>query len=177
MQTTCTDGKCVEPAATMGCCSCQQSSLVIWLAVVTKKMIEFCVDDSFIPLSLLVHVRVNWWLYSVADTNGTGIYRTCHHWLKLHGSESGPGVHVCPQLFSVLCHECSSNVVSYLFQQRPFRSTAMLFDGFHVSQAPPFLQLVKSVSHSSLLVVTYQLGLSATMKMRKLCEINKIIAK
>jgi len=54
MQTTCTDGKCVEPVATMGCCNCQQSSLVIWLAVVTKKMVEFCVDDSFIPLSLLV---------------------------------------------------------------------------------------------------------------------------
>jgi len=42
---------------------------VIWLAVVTKKMIEFCVYDSFIPLSLLVDVRVNWWLYSVADTS------------------------------------------------------------------------------------------------------------
>jgi len=32
-------------------------------------MIEFCVDDSFITLSLLVDVRVNWWLYSVADTS------------------------------------------------------------------------------------------------------------
>jgi len=28
-----------------------------------------------------------------------------------------------------------------------------------------------------LLVVTYQLDLSAAMKMRKLCEINEIIAK
>ena len=35
----------------------------------------------------------------------------------------------------------------------------------------------KSVSHSSLLVVTYQVDLSATMKMRTLCEINEIIAK
>ena len=59
----------MEPVATMGCCSCQQSSLVIWLAVVTKKMIEFCVDDSFITLSLLVDVRVNWLMYSVADTS------------------------------------------------------------------------------------------------------------
>jgi len=45
-----------------------------------------------------------------------------------------------------------------------------------------FLQLVwqvfnSSVSHGSLLVVKYQVDLSATMKMRKLCEINEIIAK
>ena len=45
-----------------------------------------------------------------------------------------------------------------------------------------YLQLVwqvfdLNVSHSSLLVVTYQLDLSATMRMRKLCEINEVIAK
>ena len=35
----------------------------------------------------------------------------------------------------------------------------------------------ESVSHSSLLVVVYQLDRSATIKMRKLCEINEITAK
>ena len=85
--------------------------------------------------------------------------------------------------FNVLCPECHSNVVSYLFQQRPsFRSSTMLFDGFHLRQAPFILQLVwqvfdSRVSHSSLLFVTYQLDLSATMKMWKLCKINEIIAK
>ena len=42
----------------MGCCSCQQSSLVIWLAVVTKKMIEFCVNDSFIAVILTVFIII-----------------------------------------------------------------------------------------------------------------------
>ena len=75
MQIICTDVKCVEPVATMGCCSRQQSSHVIRLAVLTKKMIEFCVDDSFIPLSLIVDVRVNWWLYAVADTSRQAFFK------------------------------------------------------------------------------------------------------
>ena len=42
-------------------------------------------------LLLLLLLLIRCWYES------TSIYRTCNHWLKLHGSESGPGVHVCPQ--------------------------------------------------------------------------------